>query len=215
MARPRSAGYDDQRELILARAAQLFAKAGYPGTSMNEVAEACGMSKASLYHYFRDKDDLLSSIADGHVARLEALVDQVLAEHAPGEARARALIERFVEEYADAQNAHRVLTDDVRFLPEATREAILARERRVVDGFAQTIGELRPMLAEGGLSKPLAMLLFGMINWMFTWLRPTGALTHADMAPIVADLFFGGVAAVKAPARPRAAPRKRITEKET
>lgn len=222
MARPRSAGYDDQRELILARAATLFAKAGYPGTSMNEVAEACGMSKASLYHYFRDKDDLLVSIADGHVARLEALVDQVLSAHPPGEARARALIERFVEEYADAQNAHRVLTDDVRFLPEETREAILARERRVVDGFAQTIAELKPALGEDGLSKPLAMLLFGMINWMFTWLRPDGSLTHADMGPIVADLFFGGVGAVKAPrktsARPRATAQrgaKRITEKET
>ncbi|MGA0608894.1 TetR/AcrR family transcriptional regulator [Caldimonas sp. KR1-144] len=220
MARPRSAGYDDQRELILARAAHLFAQRGYPGTSMNEVAEACGMSKASLYHYFRDKDDLLVSIADGHVARLEALVDQVLAAHPPGEGRARALIERFVEEYADAQNAHRVLTDDVRFLPEATREAILARERRVVDGFAQTIAELKPALGKDGLSKPLAMLLFGMINWMFTWLRPDGALTHADMGPIVADLFFGGVGAVKAPgkAKPRAAAQrgaKRITEKET
>jgi AcrR family transcriptional regulator len=224
MARPRSAGYDDQRDLILARAATLFAQRGYPGTSMNEVAEACGMSKASLYHYFRDKDDLLVSIADGHVARLEALVDAVLAAHPPGEARARALIERFVEEYADAQNAHRVLTDDVRFLPEETREAILARERRVVDGFAQTIAELKPALGEDGMSKPLAMLLFGMINWMFTWLRPDGALTHSDMGPIVADLFFGGVGAVKSPAglvakktpaRPRAAQRKRITEKET
>ena len=45
------------------------------------------------------------------------------------------------------------------------------------------------------------MLLFGMMNWMFTWLRPGGALSHADMAPVVADLFFGGLAAVRAPAR--------------
>jgi TetR/AcrR family transcriptional regulator len=53
------------------------------------------------------------------------------------------------------------------------------------------------------------MLLFGMMNWMFTWLRPNGALTHADMTPVVADLFFGGLAAVKVPARaatPRRAP---------
>ena len=42
------------------------------------------------------------------------------------------------------------------------------------------------------------MLLFGMINWMFTWLKPRGRrLTHADMAPIVCDLFFGGLGAVQ------------------
>jgi len=40
-----------------------------------------------------------------------------------------------------------------------------------------------------------------MMNWMFTWLRPNGALTHADMTPVVADLFFGGLGAVKVPAR--------------
>ena len=50
------------------------------------------------------------------------------------------------------------------------------------------------------LDKPLTMLLFGMINWMFTWLRPDGALSHEQMAPVVADLFIGGLAAVRPPA---------------
>jgi hypothetical protein len=49
------------------------------------------------------------------------------------------------------------------------------------------------------LHKPLTMLLFGMINWMFTWLKPDGPISHADMAPVVADLFFGGLQAVRVP----------------
>ena len=52
------------------------------------------------------------------------------------------------------------------------------------------------------------MLLFGMINWTFTWLKPDGALTHADLAPMVVQLFFGGLPAVAGVAprrRPRAA----------
>ena len=73
MARGRAAGYDDQRELILARAAALFAQRGYPATSMNEVAQACGLSKATLYHYSRDKYALLVSIAEGHVRKLDML----------------------------------------------------------------------------------------------------------------------------------------------
>ncbi|MEO5698711.1 MAG: TetR/AcrR family transcriptional regulator, partial [Burkholderiaceae bacterium] len=43
------------------------------------------------------------------------------------------------------------------------------------------------------------MLLFGMMNWMVTWMQPGGRLTHAAMAPIVADLFFGGLDAVRLP----------------
>ena len=46
------------------------------------------------------------------------------------------------------------------------------------------------------------MLLFGMVNWMFTWMKPDGALDHEAMAPIVADLFLGGLGAVKDPRRP-------------
>jgi AcrR family transcriptional regulator len=65
MARGRAKGYDEQRESILARAGELFAAQGYHAASMNQVAEACGLSKATLYHYYRDKDALLVSIADG------------------------------------------------------------------------------------------------------------------------------------------------------
>jgi len=79
MGRGRHAGYEDQRELILAQAATLFAQRGYPGTSMNQVAEACGLSKATLYHYYRDKYEMLVSIADGHVTRLQSIVSEALA----------------------------------------------------------------------------------------------------------------------------------------
>ena len=46
------------------------------------------------------------------------------------------------------------------------------------------------------------MLLFGMMNWMFTWLRPDGTLDHEAMAPVVADLFLGGLPAVQTPGKP-------------
>ena len=78
MARTRSAGYDDQRDSILARAAELFANQGYTATSMNDIAAACGVSKAGLYHYYRDKRELLFQITVGHVARLEQFVAEVL-----------------------------------------------------------------------------------------------------------------------------------------
>ena len=55
MARGRALSYDSQREHILAQAAALFARRGYSGTSMNQVAQACGVSKPALYHYVRDK----------------------------------------------------------------------------------------------------------------------------------------------------------------
>ena len=199
MPRGRAPGYDTQREQILARAAELFARQGYTATSMNQVALACGVSKPSLYHYVRDKYQLLVEIAEDHVGRLKALV--VLARQQPvgAQDRLRTLIGSFLETYADAQAAHRVLTEDVKFLEPADRERVLDGQREVVAAFADAIADMRPELRAAELHKPLTMLLFGMMNWMFTWLQPAGRLTHAAMAPIVTDLFFGGLNAVRAP----------------
>jgi TetR/AcrR family transcriptional regulator len=201
MPRGRSRGYELQRETILARAAELFARRGYTATSMNEVAQACGVTKPSLYHYVRDKHQLLAEIAEAHIARLLALVDEVDAAQLAPEARLRRLIDAFLAAYSGSQAEHRVLTEDVRFLAPTERRRVLGGERRVVAAFADAIVAVRPELARERLGKPLAMLLFGMMNWMFTWLRPRGELSHADLAPVVADLFFGGIAAVRAPSR--------------
>ncbi len=203
MARGRAPGYDAQRETILSQAAELFARQGFVGTSMNEVATACGMSKPALYHYVRDKSQLLFEIATTHVTRLHALIDEVAAGdavHPPpvdATAHVRRLIERFVLEYAGARHAHRVLTEDVKFLEPADQARVLELQRQVVSSFADAIAQVRPELVAADLHKPLAMLLFGMMNWMFTWLQPDGKLSHADMAPVVADLFLGGLGAVK------------------
>jgi TetR/AcrR family transcriptional regulator len=200
VARPRSAGYDEHREAILAAAARLFATRGYAATTMNGVAAACGQSKATLYHYVADKHDLLAAVARAHVHRLERLVADVLARNLPPRPRLVALIEGFMSAYADAQHEHRVLTEDVKFLQPVLQQEVLDGQRRVVAAFAEAIAALRPDLAMRPVAAALAMLLFGMMNWTFTWLRSAGPLSHETVARMVIELFFGGLNAVRLPA---------------
>ncbi|SEK32299.1 transcriptional regulator, TetR family [Roseateles sp. YR242] len=198
MARGRAPGFDATREEILAHAARLFANHGFAATSMNQVAEACAVSKPTLYHYVRDKHELLALICQTHLQQLADLVDEVTARQLPPPEHLRALIRSFVLAYGESQHEHRVLTEDMKFLDEAHRGPLIEVERRVLARFADAVAALRPELRGVHLHKPLTMLLFGMINWTFTWLRPDGALTYEAMAPMVADLFFGGLGAVKA-----------------
>lgn len=201
MARPRSAGFELQREQMLQAAAQLFATRGYTATTMQQVAQACGVSKATLYHYVADKHELLTQIASGHVARLEALVRQVQTLQLQPREHLEQLILSFMQAYASASHEHRVLTEDIKFLAEEDRRSVTDSQRRVVAAFASAIAAVRPDLRGRPLAKPLAMLLFGMINWTFTWLRPAGALTHASLAPLVVELFLGGLSALKSTRR--------------
>ncbi|MDG0854518.1 TetR/AcrR family transcriptional regulator [Roseateles puraquae] len=197
MARKRAPGFEAQREDMLAEAARLFAQQGFSATSMNQVAEACGVAKPTLYHYFQDKNDLLAQICDSHVHALLALVEEVKAKGLAPDAELRALIERFTSVYADAQDQHRVLTSEIKFLADAERQRLLDVERRVVAEFAAALTRVRPELQDAQLHKPLTMLLFGMINWTFTWLRPDGDLSPEALASVVSDLFFGGLGAVQ------------------
>src|SRR5512145_333204 len=179
MARTKAASFDAQRAAIRDAAAQLFADKGYPSASVADLARACGVSKALMYHYYRDKEDLLADVAMSYVDRLASIVDEVAAQPLPPAAQLRRLIEAFMAEYEHSAARHRVLVQDVKYLERAHRGRVLARQRKVVDGFAAVIARLAPEATRAELAKPLTMILFGMINWTFTWLKDRGPLTYA------------------------------------
>jgi AcrR family transcriptional regulator len=207
MARTKAATFDRQRAAILDAAARLFAEKGFRGASMAQLARACGVSKALLYHYYRDKEQLLFDTAASHVQRLLDCAGEVRALHLPPQAHLRALIASFMREYRHSQARHMVLVQDVKFLGLARRARILAAEREVVALFARAIAALQPRARRRPLRTPLAMTLFGMMNWTFTWLRPDGPLTYDDMAHIVAELFLHGAVDGDFARTPRAARR--------
>ena len=132
-----------------------------------------------MYHYYRDKEDLLADIALSYVDRLASIVDEVAAQQLPPAAHLRRLVEAFMVEYEHSAARHRVLVQDVKYLERAHRGRVLARQRKVVDGFAAVIAQLAPEAARAELAKPLTMILFGMINWTFTWLKDRGPLTYS------------------------------------
>jgi AcrR family transcriptional regulator len=196
VARRKADTFETQRAAIRDAATLLFAEKGYKAASIADLARACGVSKALMYHYYRDKEHLLFDIADSYIDRLQSIVDAVGAEELPAAAHLRRLVESFMAEYEHSAARHRVLVQDVKYLERIHRARVLAKQRRVVQGYADVISQLAPA-DRARLAKPLTMILFGMINWTFTWLKDTGPLTYSDMAPIVIDLFLGGVSRVR------------------
>ena len=104
-----------------------------------------------------------------------------------------ALLTRFMDEYGHSQHRHMVLVQDVKFLQAEQAEQVTAKQRRVVAAFAEAVERVEPGLRRRHLDKPVAMILFGMINWTFTWLRADGRFTHADMAPVVCRIVLEGI----------------------
>ncbi|MEZ5839404.1 MAG: TetR/AcrR family transcriptional regulator [Hyphomicrobiales bacterium] len=193
MARPRASDYDDKRRAILDRSAELFARSGFDRTSMSQIADACGVSKGLLYHYYQNKDALLFDIIERHLTELIEAVEAADTPDDAPDARLRALIFALLEAYRDADAEHKVQINDLGVLSEERQDALKALERRLVTIFAEAIAAANPALGEASrLLKPVTMALFGMVNWSYMWFRDGGALTREDYADIVARLIIEG-----------------------
>lgn len=195
MARRRALDYDDKRKAILDRSAELFAGHGYDGASISMIAEACGVSKALLYHYYGDKAELLFDVIRTHLQDLIQTVEEVAGDQAaaPAEERLAALCAALLDAYRDADAEHQVQINNLRLLPQEKQEALRELERRLVAVFAAAVAAAVPRLADRpALVKPVTMSLFGMLNWSYLWFRDGGALSRADYARLVTRLVVEG-----------------------
>lgn len=211
MARARAADYDGKRQAILDRSAEVFARHGYDRASMEQVAKACGVSKALLYHYYVNKAALLFDILHDHLQELVDAVAAVETKLAP-QARLRALVGALLEAYRDADNEHKIQLNELGKLPPKRQKLLTDMERELVRVFADAIAAVNPALAgDNALLKPVTMSLFGMVNWHYMWFREGKALTREDYASLVTTLLVEGAAALtaQAPAQPKRAARPR------
>lgn len=198
MARTRASNHELQRDEILEVAARAFAANSYPGTSMNDLAQACGTSKARLYHYYPGKEAILFDLLERYTSHLIAIAMRETAQTAATPAATlENLIRAFLAEYEHSQTRHIALLNDVKFLEETQRTLILQAQRKVVEIFADTIAAAYPGRVTVHNRAALTMLLFGMINWTFTWLKPAGGdsgkLSYGDFAQLVETVFTRGM----------------------
>jgi AcrR family transcriptional regulator len=197
MARPKSASHELKRDEIQNVAARCFAAQSFPATSMNEIAAACGTSKARLYHYYESKEAILFDLLDRYTQRLLALI---------GEAEARAqrknlserdalseLVRAFLAEYETSATRHIALVSDTKFLGPVQRMLIVNRQRDVVAAFTRFIIRAYPERVTPANQTALTMMLFGMINWTFTWLRPGGPMSYSAFAEEVVQMLERGL----------------------
>jgi AcrR family transcriptional regulator len=194
MARPQSPDYDKRREAIVAAAAHLFARRGFDGASISDLAKACGTSKSLVYHYFPAKDDILYEVMAAH---LDALVDAAddAMQAGGAEGRLRALTHAFMRLYVGAEDSHKVLLNELDNLPAERRAEVVGKQRRIIAIVEELIREIRP--EANPVTLPVTMLFFGMINWTHTWFCPRGAVDAERLADMAVDVMLGGLPSLR------------------
>jgi AcrR family transcriptional regulator len=182
-------------ETLLAVAVEVFIERGYDGTSMEHLSRAAGISKSSIYHHVRGKEELLQRAVGRAVDGLFGILEE------PGAQAGRAVerleyVTRRTAEVLMAELPYVTLLLRVRGNTETERWAMERRRE-----FDHRVTELlEAAAADGDLREDMDLrlatrLLFGMINSIAEWYRPqSGGSVHDDeVADAVVRLAFGGL----------------------
>jgi AcrR family transcriptional regulator len=188
-----------RRREVLDTAARLFHERGYQGASMDEIADAVGLTKGSLYHHFDSKTEILTAI-------YEEAADMVLAhteghsETEPAEEVFRSLIRDILEMISKHRYHVTVYYQEMRWvrewLPKDDAARIQAKVRTYID-FVD--GVIRRGIEEGSLkpvdSRVAAYALIGMASWAYQWFDPKGRLGLEGVVEVFSGIYLDGMRA--------------------
>ncbi|HEX8176225.1 MAG TPA: TetR/AcrR family transcriptional regulator [Pyrinomonadaceae bacterium] len=203
-AQKKSAPNNDRQAEIYRTAAQIILRKGYDATSVNDIANALGMTKAGLYHYISGKKELLFDIMNFGLDELDEEVAAPAKEILDAEERLRFMIASHAQLVTRGQGAITILVDEVTALTPAQGRKITRRKREYFDYMRGLLDELKN---EGRLqdvdTTAATFCLLGMINWLSRWFRQGGSLTAEQAASQIVRIALGGLLRPGPPASKR------------
>jgi len=188
---------------VLEQAAQLFARKGFANTSLQDVAEAIGLSRPALYYYFPSKNALLEALVEDVTVAAVNMLAEIRNNITLGpEERLRRAVESLVlwglerpTRFKVIDRAEDLLPPDISATHEAAKRQVLqAMVTLISDGVAA--GLLRPV--EPRLA---ALSIIGMCNWTAWWWTPKSRHSKEEVATFIGEMALAALRRV-GPNRP-------------
>ena len=175
-------------------AARIILRKGYDATSINDIANELGMTKAGLYHYINGKKELLFDIMNFGLDELEKEVITPAQSIPDPIARLRFIIASHARLVTRGQGAITLLVDEITALTPVQNRKITRRKRAHFDRLRAVLNALK---SEGMLhdvdTTVATFSLLGMINWLSRWFKQDGALTEEQIAEEIVKIALNGL----------------------
>ncbi|HLF91269.1 MAG TPA: TetR/AcrR family transcriptional regulator [Anaerolineales bacterium] len=181
------------REEILEVAAQIFRQKGFHAASMQEIADAVNLRKASLYHHISSKQEILLDLLDMAMDYLIERTQAIFGQASPPQDRLREAIHRYLQaltDYPDLANVllieYRSLEPDLKLRHQPRRDQFEKLWRGLIqEGIDTGLFQLTD-------ASVAAKALLGSMHWVITWYHEDGPRTIQQIATIYSDLLLNG-----------------------
>lgn len=184
---------DAQRARVLATSVEIFGTRGYRATSMNEIAAGVGLSKPTLYHYFRNKEELLvriySEVLDESLRMARATV---AAAPTPLDGLRDLLVSRVVYTCENRELLKICFEEEDELRPDLAEELLVRRrafEDVAMDALRAHLAA-HPQVHLAMAPKVFVNLCLGAVNWTYKWYRPSGPRTPLELGRDMADALL-------------------------
>ena len=182
------------REDILEAAAQVFRQKGFHGASMQDIAKAVSLQKASLYHHVSSKQEILLALLDRALELLLERISSISNQDIPANEKLQLMIRTYLQILAENTDLSAVLLFEHRSLERKQH----ARHVPNRDKFEML---WREVLEEGVRAKLFkcddpaltARAILGIMNWTITWYHPNGSLEIDEIADHYSHLLLNGL----------------------
>jgi AcrR family transcriptional regulator len=185
---------DSKRDAVLQTAAQLFLEKSYARTSLNDVAERLKITKPALYHYFRNKEEILLECYRLGTGLIGEILDGITQHGGTGLEKVEAFIYSYVNVLTVNFGRCVMRLDEGDLSGEAFAE--VRKYKRKTDRRLRSL--IQEGIADGSIApcdpKLAAFAIAGAVNWMCVWYEPEGALSGEEIARHFARTLTQGIA---------------------
>ena len=195
MARSLGKDHDQKRLHILKASARVFAEEGIARASMVQVAKACGISKANIYHYYDSKDALVFDILNSYLSTMRDRLLATVSNDTTPEDHLHAFVYEVLLAYLRMDAEHKIQSEGIPLLPEEQQATLKSYQRDIVRALSGTLAEIAPQSFENDKSSLRAstMSIFGMLNWYAMWNEEADETARSNYAKLVSNMVIHGV----------------------
>ena len=182
------------RDDILDAAAQVFRQKGFNGASMQDIAAAVNLQKASLYHHVSSKQEILLALLDRALGMLTEHIAGIAAQDLPADQKLRQMIRAYLAALSDNSALSSVLLFEHRSLDKKSHARHVPQRDKFEALWRDAINEgVRTNVFDCADTGVAVRALMGVMNWTLTWYRPDGGKPIEVIADEYADLMFNGL----------------------
>lgn len=189
----RNEQFELKRQAVLRTAARAFAAQGYFQTSLADIASKLNINKATLYHYFSGKHQILYEIHRSAIESITAREPTEKAKCANGAEHLESFVDRYIDMLLDDFGACLVITG-TNTLESESRARCIAGRREIND---MLVDILKEGMDDGSLrkcdAKTTAAFIFGALNWTCHWYHPDGKISIPQLKKRAMDFIISGL----------------------